>query len=147
MELVRWNPARNLFCASDHMNRWLDDFFHTADPTCGKWGARRWSPSVDIFENDDTIIVKAEVPGMNKDDIEIDVKDRVLTLRGKRSSDEEVKEDDYYRRERTWGSFKRAFTLPENVDSEAIKADYKDGVLKIDIPKPEERKPRRITVH
>ncbi len=85
--------------------------------------------------------------GIDKEGIEIDVKDRVLTLKGERSSENEVKDDNYYRRERCVGKFERAFTLPADVDPDKIKADYKDGVLKVDIPKPEEKKPRQITIH
>ena len=84
---------------------------------------------------------------VDKKDIEVDVKDRVLTLKGERSSDNEVTEDNYYRRERCFGKFERAFNLPVDVELDKIKANYKDGVLEIEIPKPEEKKPKQITVH
>jgi HSP20 family protein len=102
---------------------------------------------VDIFDKDEAIVIKAELPGMEKKDIAIDMKDGVLTLKGERFHEEEVKEENYYRKERTSGKFHRAFKMPEDVDPEKIKADFKNGVLTIDIPKPEERKPRKITVH
>ena len=147
MQLVRWNPNRNLFNWNDRANRMFDGFLSPAvfgDEEDSKW---EWNPVVDIFENDDHILLKAELPGMDKKDIQVDVKDRVLTLKGERASEKEVKEDTYYRRERSYGKFERSFTLPANVDSEKIKADYKDGVLKLEIPKPEERKPKQVTVH
>jgi HSP20 family protein len=106
-----------------------------------------WYPAVDMFENDDKIVIKAELPGVDKKDISVDVKDRVLTLSGERNYDHEVKEENYYRRERTCGKFKRTFNLPADVDSDKIKADFKDGVLKVEMPKPEAQKPKRITVH
>jgi HSP20 family protein len=129
------------------MNSLFDDFFWPAskrERNVGNWG---WHPAVDIFENDTNIVIKAELPGIEKKDIVVDVKDRVLTLKGERSSENEVKEDNFYRRERTFGKFERAFTLPEHVKANDIKADYKDGVLRIDIPKPEAQQPKQITVH
>jgi HSP20 family protein len=102
---------------------------------------------VDIYDDGDKFVIKAELPGMDKKDISIDLKDRVLTLKGERSHDNEVKEDRYYRKERAYGKFERTFTLPVGLNHNDIKADYKDGLLKIDIPKPEEEKPKQITVH
>ena len=106
-----------------------------------------WHPAVDMFDNDDKIVLKAELPGMKKNDFSVDVKDRVLTLSGERNYDNEVKEENYYRRERACGSFKRAFHLPSDVDADNIKAEFKDGVLRVEIPKPEAQKPKQITVH
>jgi HSP20 family protein len=125
----------------------FDDFFlpnTTTEDGSLTWG---WNPVVDIYDNEDNIVIKAELPGVSKKDIEIDIKDRILTLKGERFADNEVKEDTYYRRERTYGRFERSFTLPANVDPDKIKADYSDGVLKIEVPKPENQKPKQITVH
>ncbi len=107
----------------------------------------RWEPAVYILDNKENIIIKAELPGVDKKDIKIDLKDHILTLKGERSYENEVKEDNYYHRERTFGKFQRSFRLPLDLDPNKIKADYKDGVLRIDIPKPEEEKPKQITVH
>jgi HSP20 family protein len=104
-------------------------------------------PVVDIYDNDHNIVIKAELPGVDKKDIVVHVEGRLLTLKGERSSEKEVNEDKYHCRERTYGKFERVFTLPAEVDADKITADYKDGVLKIDIPKPEEQKPKKITVH
>jgi HSP20 family protein len=110
-------------------------------------GMGRWNPAVDLYEKDDYFVIKAELPGVDKKDIAIDLKDRVLTLSGERSYENEVKEDSYYRRERSYGKFQRAFTLPAEVDSDKIKAEFKDGLLRIEVPKPEEQKPKQVTIH
>jgi HSP20 family protein len=125
----------------------FDDGFYPINRDEVELSMGSWNPVVDVYDNDDSIVIKAELPGIDKEGIEIDVKDRVLTLKGERSSESEVKDDNYYRRERSFGKFERAFNLPADVDPDKIKADYKDGVLKIDIPKPEEKKPRQITIH
>ena len=106
---------------------------------------RDWLPVVDIYDNDDTIVIKAELPGVDKKDVEVDVNGRILTLKGERATDNEVKTDDYYRRERSFGKFERSFTLPADVDPDKIKADFKDGILKLNIPKPETHKPKQIS--
>ena len=147
MELVRWNPMRDMFSTRHRMNRLMNDFFMPSPYFRRENTVWDWNPSVDIYNEDDSIVLKAELPGIDKDNINIDVKDRVLTLKGERSSDNEVKEDKYYRRERSFGRFERRFSLPENVNADDIKADYKDGVLRIEIPKPVEEQPKQITVH
>lgn len=147
MELIRWNPMRDMFSLRHPMNHLFDDAFRPVVRGDSKLSMWDWNPTVDIYDNDENIVIKAELPGIEKKDIVIDVKDGVLTLKGERSFDNEVKEKKYYCRERTFGKFERVFRLPAKVDPEKISADYKDGVLKIDIPKPEEQKPKQITVH
>jgi len=147
MELVRWNPIRDMFSLRNHMNRVFGDFYFPTNREEGDLSIWNWNPVVDVYDNDDNIVLKAEIPGIDKKDIEVDVKGRVLTLKGERSSDNEVKEDNYYRRERCFGKFERAFNLPVDVELDKIRANYKDGVLEIEIPKPEEKKPKQITVH
>ena len=146
MQLVKWNPMRDMLSFNNRADRIFNDFFY---PSRGMQMSKdsSWNPRVDIYEDEDAIVLKAELPGVEKDNIVVDVEGRVLTLKGERSSDNEVKEESYYRRERTFGSFERRFNLPDNVDPEKITADYKDGILKLGIPKPEENKPRQITVH
>jgi len=135
MNLVKWNPWREM------------EAFFPASWLSNDGGMGRWEPAVDILDDKDKIVIKAELPGVDKKDIKVDLKDHVLTLSGERSYENEVKEDNYYHRERSFGKFQRSFRLPVNLDPDKIKADYKDGVLKIDIPKPEEEKPKQITVH
>ncbi len=147
MNLVRWNPWREMSTLQNHINSLFNEPFFRSDRGDDELRLGAWHPVVDMFENDDKILIKAELPGVDKKDISVDVKDRVLTLSGERNYDHEVKEENYYRRERAYGKFKRAFNLPAEVDPDKIKADFKDGVLKIELPKPEAQKPKRITVH
>ena len=92
-------------------------------------------------------MIKAELPGVDKKDITIDLKDRRLTLSGERNYDNEVKEENYYRRERSYGKFQRSFSLPADVDSDRITAEFKNGVLRVEVPKPEEQKAKQVTIH
>lgn len=147
MELVRWNPHRSLFNLNDRFGSIFDNFFYPSLRHDEEETRLAWNPVVDIYENEGTYVVTAEIPGVDKKDLEIGVKDRVLTLKGERSSDNEANEGHYYRRERCHGKFERTFTLPADVDADRIDASFKDGVLKIEIPKPEQRKPKQITVH
>ena len=147
MNIIRWNPTSDMLNLRNRMNHIFSDFFHPITGENREMSMWDWNPVVDVYENDNNIVIKAELPGVDKENIHIDVKDGVLTLKGERSSDNEVKEDNYYRRERKLGKFVRHFKLPGEVDEEKISADYKDGILKIDIPKPEEHKPKKITVH
>lgn len=147
MELVKFNPNRDLSGFRRRMDTMFDDFFGDFFRGARTDLARGWNPRVDVFEADDKIVVKAELPGVDKDKIAIDVNGRVLTVKGERSTENEVKEDRYYTRECTYGSFERSFTLPAETDVEKIKAEYKDGMLKLDIPKPESSQPKKITVN
>ena len=147
MQLIKWNPIREMYNFRHRMNNMFDNAFYPTlkeDEALSMWN---WKPAVDIYDNDRNIVIKAELPGMEKKDIILQVNGRVLTLKGEHLSENEVKEDKYHRRERSYGKFERVFTLPAEVDPDKITADYKDGVLKIDIPKPEEQKPKQITVH
>ncbi len=149
MELVRWNPWGNRMALRSNFDRLFDEFF-AASPYPGTRGENltgSWNPAVDVFEADATYVIKAELPGIDKKDISLDVSDGVLTLKGERKHENEVKEETYYRREMSYGSFQRSFRLPSDVNAENIKADFKDGVLRVEIPKPEARQPKQITVH
>jgi HSP20 family protein len=147
MNLVKWNPWKEMSVLQNRMNHLFNEPFSRSGREDDELSMGAWHPAVDMFDNDDKIILKAELPGMKKNDFSVDVKDRVLTLSGERNYDNEVKEENYYRRERAYGKFKRAFYLPADVDAENIKAEFKDGVLKVEIPKPEAQKPKQITVH
>ena len=147
MNIVRWNPWGEMSTLQNRINHLFSEPFFRGGSEDDELRMGAWLPAVDMFDDDDKIVIKAELPGMDKKDISVDIENRVLTLSGKRNYDNEVKEENYYRRERAYGSFKRAFNLPADVDSDQINADFKDGVLKIEIPKPEEHKPKQITVH
>ena len=147
MELVRWNPWREMFNTRTRANRVWDEFFY---PATGQTKATldvNWHPVVDVYETDDRFVIKAELPGVDKKNIAVDVKDRVLTLKGERQAEEDVQNENTHCRERFYGRFERAFRLPSHVNGDLITADYKDGVLRIEIPKPEDTKPKQITVH
>ncbi len=146
MELIRWTPQRNVWGLHDRMNRFFDDFFAPATRTDDGLAFRNWNPSADVFEEDGQYVIKAELPGVDRKDIHVDVENGVLVLKGERTEDKELKEENYYRKERAYGNFQRSFALPEGVDTDAIKADYKDGVLKITVPKPEAKQTKKITV-
>jgi HSP20 family protein len=147
MNLVRWNPRREMTTLPGRFNRLFDDPFFRIGRMDDDSGLDTWNPAVDLYEKDDHFMITAELPGVDKNDIKIDLKDRLLTLSGERTYDNEVKEENYYRRERSYGKFQRAFTLPADVDSDKIKAEFKDGVLRIEVPKPEEQKAKQVTIH
>jgi HSP20 family protein len=125
----------------DEINRMFSNFFD-------EWDQRetRWAPSVDIAENKDKLTLTAELPGVDKKDVKINIRNNILNIEGEKKQQFEKKEDDYYRSERFYGKFCRSFTLPSDIDSEKIKADYSNGVLTIDLPKPEAVKPRQIEI-
>jgi HSP20 family protein len=147
MNLVKWNPMREMETLHNRINRLFDGSFFPALSLDDGMNLSNWRPVVDIYENEDTVVLKAELPGVDKKDIKMDLKDGVLTLSGERSHEKEVKEEHYYRKERAFGSFHRSFSVPAEIDPDTIKAEFKDGVLKVEIPKPEEKKPKKITVH
>jgi HSP20 family protein len=147
MNLVKWNPWREMNTMQNRLNHLFADAFFQPVRSDDDMSLGTWHPVVDMYDEEDRIVIKAELPGMEKKDIAVDVKDRVLTISGERKLDKEVEEENYYRRERTYGKFQRAFSLPADVDSDKIKADFKDGLLKIEVPKPEKQKPKQITVH
>jgi HSP20 family protein len=127
------------------MNRLFDDTGRTWRPD-EPAATTTWSPAVDIFETEGEIVVKAELPGMERNDIAVNLEKNVLSVKGERRFTKETKDDNYHRIERSYGTFSRAFSIPTTVDEEKIKADYKDGVLKIVLPKKEQAKPKQIRI-
>ncbi|MFP4158851.1 MAG: Hsp20/alpha crystallin family protein [Desulfosalsimonas sp.] len=146
MALVRWNPWTTLPTLQDRINRVFDDMFPATGEGGEDFGFFEWRPSVDTYEKDGAVMVKAELPGVKKDDVSIDVNNNVLSIKGERKDEENVEENNYYRRERFYGKFQRAFTLPDNVDTEKIEATFKDGVLEVKVPKTEESKGKKIEI-
>jgi HSP20 family protein len=148
MAIVRWEPFRDLMSLQDRMNRLFDQSYGGAtrgnDEDWALGGS--WAPAVDIYEKDGNIVLKAELPGIDPKTVDVRVENNVLTLRGERKFEEEVKKDDFHRVERAYGTFTRSFTLPALVDTDKIKAEFKDGVLKLTIPKKNEAKPKQIQV-
>ena len=106
-----------------------------------------WAPAVDIYETENELVVKADLPDINEKDLDVRIENNTLTIRGERKFEKKVNEDNYLRVERTYGSFSRSFSLPNTVNSEAIKADYKNGVLTVELPKRAESKPKQVKVN
>jgi HSP20 family protein len=126
------------------MNRVFDAFFGTRH---GNGGAtRRWVPAIDVVEDGEQLVLRADLPGMTEDDIEVEVKDGVLTVSGERKTEEKKEDEGYFRVERAFGHFSRSLTLPEGVAADKVTANFDNGVLEVRIPKPEERKPHRIQI-
>jgi HSP20 family protein len=147
MTIVKWDPFRNVSALQDRINRIFDESFSRTADLEDNVSMSAWKPSVDIYETDEAIILKAELPGIKKEDVSVEIKDNVLTLRGERIEDKEIKEGSYFRKERFFGTFNRAFNLQHRVQPDKIKAKFKDGILEIEVPKPEEEKPKQITVN
>jgi HSP20 family protein len=146
MALIRWEPAREVASLQQEMNRLFSTFFDTP-ATGGNGGTvRRWVPAMDLVETDDAFVLKADLPGLDENDVKLEVEDNVLTIAGERQAEHEEKREGYYRVERAFGAFRRSLTLPEGVDPEAVTARFEKGVLAVRIPKPEDRKPRRVSI-
>ena len=145
MAIVRFEPFRNLLTTQREFERLFKEAF---SPMSGETevSTRSWAPPVDIYETEDAIVLKAELPGIDPKDVEVRVEDNTLYLKGERNYEKEVKEQNYHRIERSYGSFARSFSLPNSIDAEKVKAEYKDGLLTLTMPKREETKPKTIKI-
>jgi len=143
--IVRWEPFRELSSLQTEMNRLFNTAFDTS-PGGNGGGSRRWAPAMDLLETEDHFVLRADLPGMTQSDVNIELEDNVLTVSGERKAEHEEKREGFYRVERAFGSFSRSLTLPKGVDADAVTAGFDNGVLEVRIPKPEERKPRKITI-
>ncbi len=146
MAIVKWDPFRDIMTLRERMDNLFEDSISRMRGTGENMSYSTWSPAVDIYETSDNLVIKAEIPGADKDDISVEIKDNSLYLKGERKLEKDVKEENYHRMERSYGSFHRVFSLPTTVDQEKIKANFKNGVLEITIPKEEKAKPKQITV-
>ncbi len=144
MALIRWEPVRELNTIQSEMNRLFNTLFDAPAPANG--AARRWIPAMDLVETADDFVLRADLPGLSEKDVNIEFEDSVLTISGERKSEHEEKKEGYYRVERSYGSFSRSLTLPEGVDPDAVKASFDRGVLEVRVPKPEQRKPRKVSI-
>ena len=145
MTLVRFDPFRELSAVQDRMNRLLGEVYRPGEDDVMRRGT--WVPPVDIYDSGNhELVIKAEVPDMSKDEIEITVENNSLTLRGEKKMDSSIKDEWCHRIERTYGAFSRSFSLPPTVDTTKVSADYKNGVLTIKLPLREEAKPKQIQV-
>ena len=135
MTLVKFNPVKEFDSFHDTIQKYFEDFSLTRSSL-----RETFSPKIDISEEKNQIIVEAEIPGVNKEDLKITLQDNILTLEGEKKKEDQEKEKNFYRVERTYGSFKRSFNLPYDVDSEKVEAKFEDGLLKISLQKFEEKK-------
>ena len=146
MALIRWEPAREINSLQSEMNRLFNTFFDTPTGSAGNGGARRWLPAMDLVETDDRFVLRADLPGLSEGDVNVELEDNVLTVSGERKAEHESRREGYYRIERASGNFQRSLTLPKGIDPEAVNAAFERGVLEVRIPKPEQRKPRKISI-
>jgi HSP20 family protein len=145
MALVRWEPFRELAALQNEMGRWMSQLGMTPTPGNGQQTST-WLPAVDVWETDNELVLSFDLPGIPEDKIAVELDDNVLTVSGARERTQEHSTDRFYRFERRFGQFSRSVTLPQGVNESQIKADYRDGVLEVRVPKPEEQKPRRIQI-
>jgi HSP20 family protein len=148
MALIRWEPVRELNTIQNEMNRLFNTFFEAPAPAGNGQGhqLRRWLPAMDLVETDDHFVLRADLPGLSEKDVNIELEDNVLTISGERKAEHEERKEGYYRVERASGSFSRSLTLPDGVDAGGVTAHFDKGVLEVRIPKPEERKPRKVSI-
>ena len=142
MSIVRFDPFRDITSFRDDINRLFTRSFGEE----GLAGTRTWAPAVDVFETKDAVVLKAELPGLTADDVDVEIDDNVLTVSGERTFTDTVEEGRFYRLERSYGKFSRSLTLPQGIKADAVSAAFADGVLEVTVPKAEEVKPRKVTI-
>jgi HSP20 family protein len=145
MALIRWTPLRSVMSFRDEMDRLLDDFYGRVTPS-GESYEGDWLPAMDMRETDNEVVASVELPGLSKGDIKVSVKNNVLSITGEKKTEKAEENQNIHRVERAYGYFKRSVVLPVEVDSEKVKATFKDGVLKITLPKVESKKPKEIPI-
>jgi HSP20 family protein len=143
MALVRWDPIRELDSLQGDMNRLFDRFFEGRTPN---GTSRRWIPAMDLVETDEQLVLRGDLPGMTEDDVDIEIKDGVLTVSGERKAEHEDKGEGYHRVERSFGRFSRSLSLPQGIEPDKVEASFDNGVLEVRIPKPAEAKPTRVQI-
>ena len=146
MTLVRWNPIREFSVFQNQMNRLFEDAMGTWLGESNGRGNTNWVPLADIYENDNDLIAKVELPGVDPNRVDVRVENNGLTIRGERPFDQKVAQENYHRLERSFGTFSRSFALPMTIDADKIHAEYRDGILNLRLPKSERAKPKRIQI-
>ncbi len=145
MAMIRWEPIGELNTIQNEMNRLFNTLFDAPGQST-RANATRWIPPMDLVETSDSYVLRADLPGLSDADVNIEFQDNVLTVSGERKTEQEGRSEGYYRIERAFGAFSRSLTLPEGVNPEAVQASFDRGVLEIRIPKPEQRKPRKVAI-
>ena len=147
MALIRWEPVAELNTIQNEMNRLFNTFFEQPDQTAGGNGTtRRWVPPMDLVETADHYVLRADLPGLSDDDVNVQLEDNVLTISGERRIEHAHEQEGYYRLERAFGAFSRSLTLPDGVDASGVQAQFERGVLEIRVPKPEQKKPKTVQI-
>ena len=148
MAMIRWNPRQELEAMHERMNRLWDESFSRLGRPSEWFGGRseEWSVNANIFETENDIVLKAEMPGVKKEDLFLEIRDNSVYLKAERKSEEEEREEGYHLHEFRYGAFQRCFTLPCNVNQDKIRAEFKDGILKVTMPKTESFKSKRIAI-
>ena len=142
--ITRWDPFRNVSALQEQLNRLFEGRFSSSGDTST---LTSWAPPVDAYETENELVIKADLPEVPEKDIDVRVENNMLTIRGERKFEQKVKEENYLRMERSYGSFSRSFSLPNTVDTQAIKAEYTDGVLTVTLPKRAESKPKQVKIN
>lgn len=146
MNLIKWDPFKELEDVSNRLNRLFGRSENRAESSQSMLTVADWSPSVDISETDDAYLIKGEIPGVKKEDVKVTVQDGMLTIQGERRMEKEEKNKKFHRVECSYGNFVRSFRMPDDADEEKVKAEFKDGMLNISLPKSEKAKKRSINV-
>jgi HSP20 family protein len=146
MALARWDPMRDMMAMREQMNRLVNEAFGRGGGEEGGWMTGAWMPPVEIYDTDDALMVRVELPGVAKEDVHVELHENTLSLRGERKPEPSIKEGQYYRQERTYGPFQRTFRLPTLVETAKVQATYRDGLLELRLPKSEAAKSKRIAI-
>lgn len=142
--ITRWDPFRNISTLQEQVNRLFEgNSAHNGDHSA----LTAWAPSVDVYETENELVIKADLPEVVEKDLDVRVENNMLMIRGERKLEQQVKEENYLRMERSYGTFSRSFSLPNTVDAQAIKAAYADGVLSVTLPKRAESKPKQVKIN
>ena len=146
MAITKFDPFRDLISLQERMNKLFEDSLSKSRTFDEGMAAGAWAPSVDIYETSEKIVIKVDLPGMSQEEVELRIEDNTLTVKGDRQLEKNTKREDYHRIERSYGAFSRSFTLPNTIDVDNIKAQHKNGVLEIVLPKKEDTKPKKIKI-
>jgi len=146
MALIRWEPVAELNTIQNEMNRLFNTFFDQPAAPRGNGVSRRWIPPMDLIETMDHYVLRADLPGLSDEDVNVQLEDNTLTISGERNAEHDSQQEGYYRLERAFGAFSRSLTLPDGVDPGGVQAHFDRGVLEIRVPKPEQKKPRQVRI-
>ena len=152
MAIIRWRPTSEwdpfslISSVRDEMDRLFDNSLAPWRPTGAGFSEGAWTPEVDVIEDENSVIIRANIPGLKQDEIDLSVVGDTLTLKGEKKQESEIKKENYHRIERSYGFFQRVIPLPSAVDADKVKASYQDGVLEVELPKKEEAKPKKIDI-